>query len=127
MNEKPVFYVGDEVTVVDRGNERFVITKTPSYTGGSYTLTGAFDDTLEMLTKVENLTLHKASPYRPVNVQLREKVDTKRAERERKDALLDAKSSFTALYDSLESGPMRDLIGDLRDEADRKLRIELAQ
>lgn len=124
---KPVFYVGDEVTVVDRGSERFVITKTPAYTGGSYTLTGAFDDTLEMLTKVEYLTLYKASPYRPVNVQAQAMAETKRAERKRIDALLDAKSSFIALYDSLESGPMRDLIGDLRDEADRKLRTELAQ
>lgn len=125
MNE-PVFYVGDEVTVVDRGSERFVITKTPAYTGGSYTLVGSFDDTLEMLAKVEKLTLYKPTPYRPAHVQLREKVETKRAERERKDALLDAKSSFTALYDSLESGPMRDLIVDLRDEAESKLR-EMAE
>ncbi|MFE4202090.1 hypothetical protein [Aneurinibacillus aneurinilyticus] len=43
---------------------------------------------------------------------------------ERIDALLDAKASFTALYDTLPDGPMRWLIGDLRDEAEMKLREE---
>jgi hypothetical protein len=42
------------------------------------------------------------------------------------NALLDARSSFIALYDTLPDGAMRELIGELRDEAERKLR-EMAE
>jgi hypothetical protein len=121
-DNKPQFYVGDVVTVVDRGDERFVVTKLPAYSGGSYTIKGAYDDTLEVFIRAEGMTLYKASPFRPVQAN----VESKRAERERIDALLDAKSSFAALYDTLPDGAMRELIGELRDEAEKKLR-EMAE
>ncbi|WP_276914035.1 hypothetical protein [Aneurinibacillus aneurinilyticus] len=72
------------------------------------------------------MTLVRPGPNRPKDDVVRESKRTKKERDERVNALLDARSSFIALYDTLPDGPMRWLIEDLRDEANRKLR-EMAE